>query len=88
VTGHEIVGVGIRCQHFCEATGILLRRQFLHLAAGAGVLPVVSGIARATAHPTRPVRFVVAFPAGGANDIVASHVAQLRSHTMPSLPDA
>jgi tripartite-type tricarboxylate transporter receptor subunit TctC len=40
------------------------------------VLQVVSDIARAKIHPTRPVRFVAAFPTGGANDIVASRVAQ------------
>ena len=34
----------------------LPRRQFLHLAAGAAVLPVMSRIARAQAYPTRPVR--------------------------------
>ena len=35
------------------------RRQFLHLAAGAAALPVVSRIARAQAYPTRPVRIIV-----------------------------
>ncbi len=35
------------------------RRQFLHLAAGAAALPVLSHIARAQAYPTRPVRFIV-----------------------------
>jgi hypothetical protein len=34
----------------------LPRRQFLHLAAGAAALPVLSRIARAQAYPTRPVR--------------------------------
>jgi len=70
-------------QQLAKLTGAALLNPCLF-----AVLPVVSGIARAKTHPTRPVRFVVAFPAGGANDIVASHVAQLRSHTMPSLPDA
>ena len=32
------------------------RRQFLHLAAGAAALPAVTGVARAQAYPTRPVR--------------------------------
>jgi tripartite-type tricarboxylate transporter receptor subunit TctC len=47
------------------------RRKFLHLAAGAAALPAVSHIARAQAYPTRPVRIIVGFPAGGANDVHA-----------------
>src|SRR5439155_3510653 len=34
----------------------LPRRQFLHLAAGAAALPVISRTARAQAYPARPVR--------------------------------
>src|SRR5580704_13650195 len=46
------------------------RRQFLHLAAGAAALPVVSRVAWAQSYPSRPVRVVVAAAAGGANDII------------------
>ena len=42
----------------------LPRRKFLHLAAGAAALPVVSRIAWAQAYPTRPVRIIVPFAAG------------------------
>jgi tripartite-type tricarboxylate transporter receptor subunit TctC len=40
----------------------LPRRQFLHLAAGAGALPAVSRIAWALDYPTRPVRLVAGSP--------------------------
>src|SRR5262245_55805815 len=47
------------------------RRKFLHLAAGAVALPVVSGVANAQPYPTRPVRFIVPLAAGGGLDFVA-----------------
>jgi tripartite-type tricarboxylate transporter receptor subunit TctC len=48
----------------------LLRRRFLHLAAGVAALPAVSRIARAQGYPTRPIRLVIPFPPGGAFDAV------------------
>jgi tripartite-type tricarboxylate transporter receptor subunit TctC len=45
----------------------LPRRQFLQLAAGAFALPTVSRIAWAQAYPTRPVRVIFGFTAGGAD---------------------
>src|SRR5262245_5990459 len=46
----------------------LPRRKFLQLAAGAAAFPLLSHPAQAQAFPSRPVRFVVGFPAGGGAD--------------------
>ncbi len=54
----------------------LPRRKFLQLAAGAAALPAVARAARAQAYPTRPVRVIVGFPAGGPTDITARLVGQ------------
>ena len=54
----------------------LLRRQFLHLAAGAAALPAVSRFAWAQSYPSRPVRLIVGFPAGSSADIVARLMGQ------------
>jgi hypothetical protein len=37
------------------------RRKFLHLAAGAAVLPPISPIASAQTYPTKSVRWIVGF---------------------------
>ena len=57
----------------------LPRRRFLHLAAGAAALPVLADAASALDYPTRPVRFIVGFPAGSATDIVGRLMAQALS---------
>jgi tripartite-type tricarboxylate transporter receptor subunit TctC len=54
----------------------LPRRKFLHLAAGATCLPALSRIAGAQAYPTRPIKLIVAFPAGGPADTMGRMVGQ------------
>jgi tripartite-type tricarboxylate transporter receptor subunit TctC len=54
----------------------LSRRRFLHLAAGATVLPAFSRIVRAQTYPTRPVRWIVGYPPAGATDIAARLIGQ------------
>jgi tripartite-type tricarboxylate transporter receptor subunit TctC len=60
----------------------LPRRQFLHLAAGAAVLPAMPRFANAQTYPSRPVRLVVGFGAGSASDIYARLIAQWLSERL------
>jgi tripartite-type tricarboxylate transporter receptor subunit TctC len=60
----------------------LLRRNFLHLAAGAAALPAVSRIAKAQTYPTRPVRILVGFTPGSGTDILARLIGQWLSERL------
>src|SRR5262245_63181730 len=60
----------------------LRRRQFLHLAAGAAALPVLSQGAGAQSYPTRPVSLIVFVPAGGTPDIIARLIGQSLSQRL------
>jgi tripartite-type tricarboxylate transporter receptor subunit TctC len=59
-----------------------LRRRFLHLAAGAAAVVALPRITIALAYPTRPVRLVVGYPAGGPTDIVARVIGQALSERL------
>src|SRR5207344_58056 len=54
----------------------LPRRRFLHLAAGAAMLPAATRVAWSQSYPTRPVTLVAPWPPGGAVDILCRTVAQ------------
>jgi tripartite-type tricarboxylate transporter receptor subunit TctC len=58
------------------------RRDFLRLGAGAAALAAVSRIARAQAYPTRPVRIIVGYAAGGGVDIAARLMGQWLSERL------
>ena len=60
----------------------LPRRRFLYLTAGAVSLPAVSRLTLAQAYPSRPVRIVVGFAAGGSADIVARLTGQWLSERL------
>jgi tripartite-type tricarboxylate transporter receptor subunit TctC len=60
----------------------LPRRNFLHLAAGAAALPAFAHVAVAQAYPSRPVRIIVGFPAGGGSDITARLMGQWLSERL------
>src|SRR5262245_36304243 len=58
------------------------RRHFMRLTAGAAALPAVTRIARAQAYPTRPVRIICGFQAGGVADVFARMMAQWLSERL------
>src|SRR6476620_7821906 len=58
------------------------RRQVLYWAAGSAALAGMTGITRAQAYPTRPVRILVGFVAGGNFDIVARLIGQWLSEQL------
>jgi tripartite-type tricarboxylate transporter receptor subunit TctC len=58
------------------------RRQFLRLAAGAAAFPAVRSVAWAQHYPSRPVRILVGFTAGGPNDILKRLIGQWLSERL------
>src|SRR6202451_1828497 len=60
----------------------ICRRRFLHLTTSAAAMPAVSRIAKADTYPSRPVRLIVFYAAGGGNDIIARLMGQWLSERL------
>jgi tripartite-type tricarboxylate transporter receptor subunit TctC len=57
-------------------TRTTITRRVLGVALGILVLGACSGAALAQTYPTRPIRFIVPFPAGGVADVTARLIGQ------------
>ena len=60
----------------------LRRRELLRLAGAGALAPALPSVARALDYPSRPVRLLVGYAAGGAADIVARLIAERLSQRL------
>jgi tripartite-type tricarboxylate transporter receptor subunit TctC len=60
----------------------LSRRRSLQLVLSASAIPFSPRLARAQTYPSKPVRIVVGFPAGGVGDIMARLIGQALSERL------
>jgi tripartite-type tricarboxylate transporter receptor subunit TctC len=58
------------------------RRKFLHLGGATALAATVPSLASAQAYPTRPVRIIVGFAAGGTSDIAGRLMGQWLSERL------
>jgi tripartite-type tricarboxylate transporter receptor subunit TctC len=61
---------------------MLCRRDFLLTSAAIAALHALATAARAQSYPTRPIKLIVPFPAGGPVDVMGRLVAQQLSATL------
>jgi tripartite-type tricarboxylate transporter receptor subunit TctC len=61
------------------------RRWILSLAGTSAIFSFIAKFARAESYPTRPIHFIVGFPAGGPNDILARLIGQWLSERLGQL---
>lgn len=54
----------------------LARRQALKVTGAAAVVPLLPQLAWGQAYPSRPVRLIIGFPAGGGTDLVGRLIAE------------
>lgn len=60
----------------------IARRRFLQCAAGAAASPTTSSFSWAQAYPSHPVRIIVGYAPGGAQDILARLIGQALSERL------
>src|SRR5712671_3997950 len=65
-----------------EDTMPFTRRKLLYLGGAAAIAATAPSLACAQSYPTRPVRMIVGFAAGGPTDIVARIMAQWLSERL------
>jgi tripartite-type tricarboxylate transporter receptor subunit TctC len=76
-TQRRPVGAGVLQGHPFRVNGTeFARRRFLHLTAGAAALPAISRGVTAQTYPSRPIKMIVPFAAGGLTDVVGRVVAE------------
>lgn len=58
------------------------RRHVLRLAGAAALTPALPALVRADTYPSQPVRIIIGFAAGGANDIIGRILAQFMTEKL------